>query len=85
MALPINSIQAQQGLLFKGFCHVIKVVITKNQLLAIFGYILDLKLQEKTESLYIFGYLLELIIKIWLLRFFNFFSPLQNPFHMSKS
>jgi hypothetical protein len=69
MALPFNSIQQQQGLLLKGFCHVIKVVIIENQLLAKFGYILDLKLQEKTESLYIFGYLLELIIGIWLLRF----------------
>jgi hypothetical protein len=33
--------------------------------LAKFGYILDMKVGNKTESCYILGYLLELIIKIW--------------------
>jgi hypothetical protein len=33
--------------------------------LAKFGYILEMKVERKTESFYILGYLLELIIKIW--------------------
>jgi hypothetical protein len=33
--------------------------------LAKFGYILDVKVENKQKPFYILGYLLELIIKIW--------------------
>jgi hypothetical protein len=49
--------------------NLVIIIRSKNNL-AEFGYILDMKVERKKESLYILGYLLELIIKIWQFGFF---------------
>jgi hypothetical protein len=56
-------------LLKLSFKNVVIIIRSKNNL-AKFGYILDMKVERKKESLYILGYLLELIIKIWQFGFF---------------
>jgi hypothetical protein len=48
--------------------------------LAKFGYILDVKVENKQKPFYILGYLLELIIKIWQFRIF--LKNLANVGHL---
>jgi hypothetical protein len=64
------------------FCDVAEVVIINKDDLARFGYILHMKVEEKTESFYILGYLLELIMKIFMAIWNRFPSKFgQKCFH----